>query len=301
MNRNFFLHWMALPLLAALAVVSCGAPASVTSPPEPTATQETQSQTEPANTAAIAPTFTAEVVEAATAAGPESICNVLIEGLNLRTGPSRAYRPAIRGLPANSVVTPLGFVPKGLVDGSWAYVLDPASQDKGWISAGPQFISCNIDLATLPPVAYDKPQAYVPSTSQVSPGPGTCGQGEIVSEITGDVYDCTVVFSDGFPVQFIILKNGQEAGKADGVQNVTFSASQNDNTIYNITENNEAYCVFGGTAPCPLWILEDYFYKWGAGGVVLESGVYTLSIVGTLDDSSINLFWSADITVTLPP
>jgi len=95
-------------------------------------------------------------------------------------------------------MTPLGFVSQGLVGGSWAYVQDVTSQDKGLGQRGPQFISCNIDLASLPPVAYGTPQPYIPSTSQVSPGPGTCGKGGIVSESTGDTYDCEVKFSKTF-------------------------------------------------------------------------------------------------------
>jgi hypothetical protein len=150
-------------------------------------------------------------------------------------------------------------------------------------------------------IAFGTPQPTFPSTSQVSPGPGTCGKGGVVSDSTGDVYDCEVKFSDDFLVQMIILKNGQEIGEADGVQNVFFSAAKKDgDTVYNHTENNKPYCIFGGDSICNSWVTEDYVTKWEAGGVVLESGDYTISIAPALDDPNINLFWSADITLTVP-
>jgi hypothetical protein len=303
MSQNIISRWMALPLLVVLAVIACGTPVSVTSPPEPTANEEIF--TEPENTATVEvqqPTSTDEVVQEATTAGTAPSCTVLIQGLNLRSGPGTAYRPAIRQLDSNSKVTPLGFAPQGLVGGSWAYVQDLASQDKGWVSTGPKFISCNIDLATLPPVAFGTPQPTFPSTAQVSPGPGTCGQGGITSDSTGDVYDCDVKFSDDFLIQMVVLKNGQKIGEADGVQNVVFSVSQkNGNTVYNHTENNQPYCIFGGdSSSCSSWVTENYVTKWEPGGVVLESGDYTISITPTLNDPSINLFWSADIKLNLP-
>ena len=299
MNRNIFSRWMILPLMAILAVLACGAPVSVASTPEPTNTQEIPVAPEDTATVQVQPTFTVEVTQQPTTAGAQPSCTVL-QDLNLRSGPGTAYRPAIRVLPPNSTLTPLGFAPQGLVGGSWAYVKDRAAQDEGWVSAGSQFISCDVDLSTLPSVTFGTPQAYVPTTSQVSPGPGTCGKGGVVSDNAVDVYDCSVEFSDGFPTRFIILKNGQEAGRADGVQNVFFLVDQNGTEIYSRTENDAAYCVFGGNDPCVSWVFEDYVYKWETGGVALETGTYTLNIIPTLDDPSVNLFWKADITVTVP-
>lgn len=140
---------------------------------------------------------------------------------------------------------------------------------------------------------------FFPSSSQSSPG-GTCGEGGVVSESTGDLYDCAAVFSEDTLIQFIILKNGQEIGREGGVQNVYFSVDQNENHIYDVTENTAAYCIFGGNGPCNPWVLEDNIFKWGPGGLPVESGTYTISISPTLDDPSVNLFWSVDVTVTVP-
>ncbi|MDO9301379.1 MAG: hypothetical protein Q7T89_08345 [Anaerolineales bacterium] len=293
MNRNIFPRWMTLPLLTILAVIACGAPVSVTLPPEPIDTQEIQTEPEDAETAPPA-------INEATPAGSDPSCNIL-QDLNLRFGPGTAYRPPIRALPANSLVTPLGFAPQGVPGGSWAYVQDPSTQDKGWVSAGPQFISCNIDLTSLPSVAFGTPQPYFPSTSQVSPGPGTCGKGGIIMESTGDVYDCAVVFSDDMLIQFIILKNGQEIGENDGVQDVSFSVTKDDEPVYVIVEENAAYCIFGGNGPCNPWVVEDNVYKWESGGIVVEEAQYKVNINGLLFDSEGNvqtMHWEAEFTLT---
>src|SRR5688572_26236531 len=139
---------VSLSLLAALLVISCsitGSPIS-TVPPEPTdtlavETQPVETQTvEPSATTQLTFTLTAEVVQGSTATSPGPSCNVL-QDLNMRSGPGTAYRPPIRALPANTVVTPLGFAPQGIPGGSWAYVQDSTTQDEGWVSAGAQYIS----------------------------------------------------------------------------------------------------------------------------------------------------------------
>ena len=297
MNRAIFSRWMTLPLLAVLAVIACGTPVSVTSPPEPT-----EIQTEPGDTEAAPPTSTAKViVTEVSPVGTDPSCNVL-QDLNLRFGPGTAYRPPIRALPANSIVTPLGFAPQGVPGGSWAYVQDTATQDEGWVSAGAQYISCNVELADLPAVAYGTPPPSFPSTSQVSPGPGTCGQGGIILD-NGDVYDCSVEFSEDYLMRFVILKNGQEIGENDGVNDVSFTAAIDGDTVYVIVEELAAYCIFGGNDPCNPWVVEDNVYKWESGGVVVEEGEYHINISGNLTDSEGNFLgmeWQADITVDLP-
>lgn len=155
------------------------------------------------------------------------------------------------------------------------------------------------------------PEVVVPPTRNVrrfnfnsSNEDGTCGSQGNVNE-TGDEFDCQVVFADGFPMEFKIFKNGQEIGREGGVQKVDFRVTQTDtndntNTIYENTENNAPYCIFGGDSICPPWTLEENVYKWEQGGLSLETGVYKVNIVASLDDLSVVLVWSADITVTSP-
>ncbi|HSB02248.1 MAG TPA: SH3 domain-containing protein, partial [Anaerolineales bacterium] len=136
MKIDFLSPPLALSLLAILTIIACGLPVSTASPAaQPTVTQNLQ--TEPVQTVIVQPTFTAEVGQETTIASPGPSCTVL-QDLNLRSGPGTAYRPPIRVLHANDVVTPLGFAPQGIPGGSWAYVQDAATQDKGWVSAGAQ-------------------------------------------------------------------------------------------------------------------------------------------------------------------
>jgi len=301
MNKNIFPRWMALPLLIMLAMLACNisasTPASIPITGENTATEAVPATTEQSTSTPIVIVQVVTATSPASTSGPS--CTVL-QDLNLRSGPGTAYRPPISSLPANSHVTPLGFAPKGIPSGSWAYVQDSASQDKGWVNAGEQYIACNVEVTALSQMAFDPPSApALPNTSQVSPGPGTCGQGGIFND-NGDEYDCAVVFSDNGFIQFKVLKNGAEIGKADGVQSVSFSVTQNGDSVYDHTEGNAPYCIFGSDNQCNSWVLEDYVYKWEAGGAAVEKKEYTVKITPTLDDPSINLYWSADIKITLP-
>ncbi len=283
-----------------LLIMACGTP--VTTQIASTQPVDQSTEANSGNTPASTPTVGTGATQEATAANTTTTaqCSIL-QDLNLRIGPGTAYRPIIRVLRANSVVTPLGYVPQGFTGGDWAYVQNTSTADKGWISAGSQFISCNINLGTLPPVAFGTPPpAPLPKNAQASPGPGTCGEGGVTSDNGVDVYDCIVTFQDDTFVQLTILKNGQEIGETDGVQNVVFTVTQNDNTVYAHTEQTYKYCIFGGEASCNPWLLEDYVYKWESGGAVVQVGTYKVSIIPTLDDPSVNLFWSADVTIALP-
>lgn len=290
---------MILISLLLLVMIACITPAATQSP-SAQSTDVQNTVVSPSNTSTTAPTLESGVTQEATSANTAAQCSVL-KDLNLRIGPGTAYRPVIRVLPANSIVTPLGYAPQGFRGGDWAYVQNTTTSDKGWVSAGPQFISCNIELASLPPVAFGTPPPPpLPKNAQAAPGPGTCGEGGVPSDNGVDVYDCIVNFQDNTLIQLTILKNGQEIGESGGVQNVVFTVTQNDTPIYTHTENTYKYCIFGGDATCNEWLVEDYVYKWEAGGSTLQVGTYKISIVPTLDDPSVNLFWSADVTIALP-
>ena len=125
MNQSMFSRWIPFSFLAVLTIISCNFAASAASPtPESTATQAIP--IEPENTATVKPTLTVEVIQETIVASPGPSCTVL-QDLNLRFGPGTAYRPPIRSLPANSVVTPLGFAPQGIPGGTWAYIQEPAT------------------------------------------------------------------------------------------------------------------------------------------------------------------------------
>jgi hypothetical protein len=190
-------------------------------------------------------------------------------------------------------VTPLGFAPQGIPGGTWAYVQVLAIQQNGWVSAGADFISCNVNLSALPAVAYDTPPPFFPSTSQASPGTGNgfCVEPE-------SRFDCVGSFSDDSLFQFQILRNGRELGENDGVGPVAFSVTRDGDLIYSTVENNAPYCIFGGNGPCNGWVYEDGIYKWTPGGAPVKSGRYKVGVnVNVNGDDS---HWEAEFRVDLP-
>lgn len=232
------------------------------------------------------------------ATGPS--CTVL-QDLNVRSGPGTAYDPPIGAFLANTEVIPIAYNPVGYPGGAWVQVQGSAGQTKGWVSAGSAYVSCNIDLTTLASVSVAPPPSATPPPSAIPPQPrrpsaqtsspsGTCGSGETI--------DCAVVLSEGLPIQFIVLRDGQAIGSAEGVLNVTFRVDQNGNTVYSNTEGTAAYCLFGGDGPCNSWVLEDNVYKWESGGAIIEAGEYKVNIDGTMDVDA-NLHWDGIVTISL--
>lgn len=295
MIRKIFSHRITLSLLAAWMILSCsiaGAPLSTTTiAPPPTTTQEIQ--TNPTDTQVAQPTSTSEIPPVNTAASTDASCTVL-QDLNLRFGPGTAYRPPIRALPANSTVTPLGFAPQGIPGGTWAYVQDHATQAKGWVSAGTQYISCNVELASLPAVPFGTPPPPpLPKGTQTT---DPDGNGFCIDPDSG--VTCVGTFTDESLFRFQILQNGVELGENDGVEQVSFTVKRDGEKVYQIVEVNAGYCVFGGNGPCNPWIVENGVYKWSPGGPAAEPGEYEMEIFATLNGDTSR--WAVNFKLTLP-
>lgn len=218
-------------------------------------------------------------------------CTIL-QDLNLRSGPGTAYRPPILVLPGNSVVTPLGFNPTGIPGGSWVYVEVSPGGQKGWVSAGNQFVSCDLNLASLPSIVVGTPLPPPLPRSAISSTPeGSCADKDLQ-------YVCEVVFSDEAWIQFKVLQDGRELGQADGVEQVSFSVIRDGTVVYEITELTKDYCIFGGNGPCTPWVVENYNYQWKTGGPAVQPGEYLVRIEGTVN--GILLTWRATFNLTLP-
>jgi hypothetical protein len=286
-----FFRKMTLFLLATLTIISCGIFVSTEPTVSPQSTDTQEIPTEPGGTESTQPTSTSEIIQETSSSGPS--CTIL-QDLNLRFGPGTAYRPPIRALPANTVVTPLGFAPQGIPGGSWAYVQDPATQDKGWVSAGPQYISCNLDLTTLPAVAFGTPPPPpLPKSTQTS---DPDGNGFCIDPDSG--FQCIGIFSDESLFQFQIFSNGIELGENDSVEEVSFAVKKDGVPVYEIVEVNKSYCVFGGNGPCNPWVTEDGVFKWTPGGTPVEAGEYEMEIFATVNGETSR--WAVTFTLTLP-
>ena len=88
-------------------------------------------------------------------------CTVL-QDLNLRSGPGTAYNPPLTQLDAGTEFVPIGFEPQGVPGGPWVQARVESTNQIGWVSAGSQFVSCNLELSTLPEVEVPPPPKGVP-------------------------------------------------------------------------------------------------------------------------------------------
>jgi hypothetical protein len=229
-------------------------------------------------------------------ATPVPACTVL-QDLNLRSGPGTAYNPPLDILKAGVDFTPIGFDPQGVPGGPWVQARIPGTNQVGWVSAGEQFVSCNLELATLPEVDVPPP----PKAAPPKIGTGAVDGDNISSfrfsiDYNPEYFVRLYVFrSDDPNEEFAFNKDGR------GITSVEFTIEDSDqNTIfYKSKENSSGYCIFSsGVSDCNPWPYENGQYKWSLGGEPVEEGNYKLTITVTAGDGQVG-FWFIDINVDL--
>ena len=222
-----------------------------------------------------------------------------LQDVNLRTGPGTAFRNPIGVVLKDSVVVPVGFEPEGIPGGRWILIEASNGNPSGWITAGADFLSCNMDLNSLPAIeAAAPPPPPLPSSVRSSNPEGGCGPDK--------EYQCDVIVTDESFLQFQIFKNGKELTQDDNLKQVSFSVrqgKQDDNgpEVYSIVEGASAYCIFGGNGPCNTWPEGDYGPVWGPGSPV-SPGTYFVEIFATVEENGDenNIRWAADFDISLP-
>jgi len=223
-------------------------------------------------------------------------CTVL-QDLNLRSGPGTAYNPPLTQLDAGTEFVPIGFEPQGVPGGPWVQARVDSINQTGWVSAGSQFVSCNLELATLPTV--DVPLPPRPAAPRI--GTGAVDGDNISSfrfsfDYNPDYFVRMYVFRSDDPDEvFSADKDGR------GITSVEFIVSSLDENVqyYRRTEINPGYCIFAGGEPdCNPWIYENGQYKWSAGGNPVEKGNYRLTVVGSAEDGEVGTFL-IDINIDL--
>lgn len=238
---------------------------------------------------------------------PVARCTVVANGLNLRPGPGTVFQPPLAALPAGAELSPIAFTPTGFPDGQWLEV--QAGGQTGWVSAGSQFVSCNIDPATLPapaaipptptPAPTNTPVPAPPSPTPTRPlfavvpvdgddgntnlrgsQPGNEGRNIIIPGIPPGSVGDPVVFGDRIVFRIEVFdsaRGGQRDG--DGIQNVEFNILQDGDPVYERTEQTPAYCVFGGGEPdCEVWDFSRNNFRW-PNGQPAQSGPHRAEIV----------------------
>lgn len=273
-------------------------PPDTTTPPTPTLvpTATAASETLPSPTTADAPTTQA------------SVCTV-VNGVYLRSGPGTVYDPPIGLAGVNAQLIPLALSPIGYPLGQWVLVQVAGTDQVAWISAGPQWIECNIDLTTLPPAESIPPTPAPLASPTPTPTPliarpdidnnapgGSFPTGHVLGEV---IVDPTFLFR----MDVRDLNVGEFEGA--GIESVEFSITGNG-VDYFRRESTAGFCVFGGGEPtCNPWPVNGQGqFTWGEGGPVVQSGNYFASINVTADEPDPDFGnvwnWNFDFQVTVP-
>lgn len=92
------------------------------------------------------------------AATPSPECRVIPGTLNILEGPGTDYSTVGADLSRGTRLLPVGRTP----DGRWVLVQVMESGQEGWVSAGSDFISCNLSIGTLPSITPTPPATPPP-------------------------------------------------------------------------------------------------------------------------------------------
>ncbi len=194
------------------------------------------------------------------------VCTVVYAGrggLNLRPGPGTIYEPPIRALPSGTELIPLARSP----DSQWIRVQVRPSGERGWISASPRFVQCNLPIGNLP---LDK--VPPPPTPTLTPTPSLLAV-TIVRPKEGEDQPATTELV--FQAQTYDPSIGRRDG--DGIAYVDMRILNSDGVeVHQRTERNAGYCAFGGGEPdCNVWGFAEHDYRWPNGEPIVSDD-YTL-------------------------
>jgi len=284
-----------------LVIIACALPGSVQPTPIViTATLPISTET-PLAATETAPASASATLSITLTASNSASCTVL-QDLNVRSGPGQAYNPPLAVLEEGTEFVPIGFDPQGVPGGSWVQTQVEGLSQPGWVSAGSQFISCNLDFASLPSVDAPPPPKGVPP--RVGTG-AVDGDGidnfRFSFDYNPDYFVRMYVFrSDDENEVFSADKDGRGIISVEFIVNSLNQANEVGEEHYRRTEVNPGYCIFAGGEPdCNPWIFENGEYRWNAGGDSVEEGNYLLTVIGTAEDGEVGN-WLIDITIDLP-
>jgi hypothetical protein len=216
-------------------------------------------------------------------------CTVL-SGVNLRSGPGTAYDPPVGSVGPNTTLRPLAYVAAGIPQGAWLNVEVVGVGQVAWVSAGPQFVRCTIDPASLPGPVTIPPTSRPPATNTPPP---TATPQQVANlppdlrNVSGgaDCIDNTEIDSDfQTDSRFLLRVYAQlfdppegESGDGAGIDRVEFSVRD---TPYTHPERIAGYCIFqGGEPTCRDWPRNSLGQlTWGPGGPVVVDGNYTIDV-----------------------
>jgi len=237
---------------------------------------------------------------------PKPLCTVVTTGgLRVRSGPGTVY-PVIGSFPKNAQLRPRGRD----AGGAWIDAELVGAAQRGWVSAGAQFVTCNVAVRTLPlglipptpaftptrlpPTATPVPVAAEPGLPQPE-GALVQGPGGNPGNLAGDIYtapgtlagyrDGDPVFRDPFFFELFVFDPAKGAGSGAGIDHVTFTIDCPNGESYSRTERNARYCAFGGGEPnCNVVRLKPGAFLPDSQCSIEDGGSYSASITAVPRD-----------------
>ncbi len=238
-------------------------------------------------------------------------CTVLA-GVNLRNGPGLAYDPPVAVADPGTALRPIAYVPSGFPLGAWLLVETGDADQPLWVSAGPQFVSCTVDVATLPrPAAI--PPTPAPSSSPTPTISSPVAMQPALRNVSGGVTSCPdhpYIHSEK-PVtdpRFLLRVDAQlfdpppgESGNGAGIDHVEFLVNE---TGFTHTERVAGYCIFqGGEPDCRDWPRDTLGrLTWGEGGSLVMDGDYriTVTIYPKPETAATQCHWNVLLNIDVP-
>lgn len=238
-------------------------------------------------------------------------CTVLA-GVNLRNGPGLAYDPPVAVANPGTSLRPIAYVPSGFPLGAWLLVEAGDADQPLWVSAGPQFVSCTVDVATLPRPAVIPPTP-VPSSSPTPTISSPVAMQPALRNISGGVTSCPdhPYINSEKPVtdpRFLLRVDAQlfdpppgESGNGAGIDHVEFLVNE---TGFTHTERVAGYCIFqGGEPDCRDWPRDALGrLTWGEDGPLVVDGDYriTVTIYPKPETAATQCHWNVLLNIDVP-
>lgn len=143
-------------------------------------------------------------------------------------------------------------------------------------------------IALAPTATATSPRLVVPPFSPTPPPPVPTPPRLLVAAIPGDKdkIDGQIIYPDygsgaRTELWFQVKARDPRRGNKDGagIKSVDFSISDKTGEVYKRTENNAAYCAFGGGEPdCNIFHFADNGYKWPGTNKPIQNGQHTLTV-----------------------
>jgi hypothetical protein len=199
------------------------------------------------------------------------LCSVK-QDIFLRKGPGTAYDPPLTALASGTLFRPTAFNPVGIPGGPWVLAEVTGSSATGWVTAGEQYITCNLDLASLPSLQVDPPIAAAPQVAGGGLDGDNISSYKIAVLPSGktlfEVIIYPVIEANDPDEAVDASKNGRGIDYID-VQITNLDTGQ---VVYTDKLRRPPYCM-----DCLGFVLENGVYKWWPRGEPVTPGKYQIT------------------------